>query len=564
MWRSQMQGIKPNFSQAMLKVKNVKVIIVLLVVLVALLTFATLRDMDKIITHTQANNLFTQGNIQKVIVDGEYVRLQTASDSYKVYKEAINQNAFFTKYPVEVKEDNSYLYDIFSLLIILAAFAFLYKLIKENKLQQLKQIRASNKANDTTSGDESVEALTSSVTFADVAGIKDVKEELEEIIDFLREPQKYRDLDIRLPKGVLLMGPPGVGKTLISKAVAGEAGVPFFYQSGASFVHIYVGMGAKRVSELFKKAKKMAPSIIFIDEIDAVGKSRGEFRNDEREATLNQLLTEMDGFEESSGVIVIGATNKIDVLDEALLRAGRFDRRIHISLPDLEDRVKTLELYLAHKPNEVDINEVARMTVGFNSAALDTLTNEAAIFAMREGRSIVETSDFEAVKEKVLLGKRKILSFTEKEREIQAVYQSAKAVIATWLDIEFEKIGIVTTRLTSLEHEILSRSKLINKIKLYLAGSIATKLHYNEQFSNASADIKLAKELVQKVIYEYAMSENFIVTPLQEEELLRESVSEVTALLKTLQKALTEVSNYLLTHENITHEECKEILRDIF
>ena len=400
--------------------------------------------------------------------------------------------------------------------------------------------------------------------FADVAGIKDVKEELEEIIDFLKEPQKYRDLDIRLPKGVLLVGPPGVGKTLISKAVAGEANVPFFYQSGASFVHIYVGMGAKRVSELFRKAKQMAPSIVFIDEIDAVGKSRGEFRNDEREATLNQLLTEMDGFEDSSGVIVIGATNKIEMLDEALLRAGRFDRRIHISLPDLEDRAKTLELYLAHKPNKVNIEKVARMTVGFNSAALDTLTNEAAIYAMREGRAIVETSDFEAVKEKVLLGKRKILSFTEEEREIQAIYQAAKAVVATWLDVEFEKIGIVNTRLLSQEHEILSKSQLLSRIKVYLSGSIATKMHYNEQFTNASADIAQAKEIVRKVIYEYVMSENFIVTPQQEEELLRKSVSEITTLLKTLDKALSEVSAYLLAHENITAEECRVILRKIF
>ena len=557
-----MRATTPKFKPT-LNAKNIKIIIALLVLLVALLAFATLRDTDKLLTHKQANTLFTQDKIQKVIIDGEYIRLQTPTETYKIYKDAINKDAYFSKYPVEVVQDSSYIYDILSLLLLAGAFWFMYTIVKQSRLQQLKQIRASNKVNQ-AEDTEPVQALTSNVTFKDVAGIKDVKEELEEIIDFLRDPQKYRDLDIRLPKGVLLVGPPGVGKTLISKAVAGEAGVPFFYQSGASFVHIYVGMGAKRVSELFKKAKQMAPSIIFIDEIDAVGKSRGEFRNDEREATLNQLLTEMDGFEESSGVIVIGATNKIDVLDEALLRAGRFDRRIHISLPDLADRVKTLELYLAQKPNSVDIVQVARMTVGFNSAALDTLTNEAAIFAMREGRREVETSDFEAVKDKVLSGKRKILSFTEKEREIQAVYQGAKAVIATWLDIEFDKIGIVNTRLINQEHEILSRSKLMNKIKFYLSGSIATKLHYNEQFTNASMDIQQAKELVRKVIYEYAMSENFIVTPQQEEALLRESVSEVTALLKTLEKALSEISNYLLTHENITHEACKEILRDIF
>ena len=406
-----MKATKRKFKTPVLNTKNIKVIAGLLIVLVTLLSFGTLRDTDTLITHEQANALYTKDKIQKVIVDGSYIRLKTNNESYKIYKDAINKTAFFTKYPVEVREENSYVYDFIFLLIILAAFVFLFRFMKQSRLQQLKDIRAVNKAGDEPKN-EPVQALTSNVTFKDVAGIKDVKEELEEIIDFLKEPQKYRDLDIRLPKGVLLVGPPGVGKTLMAKAVAGEANVPFFYQSGASFVHIYVGMGAKRVSELFKKAKQTAPSIIFIDEIDAVGKSRGEFRNDEREATLNQLLTEMDGFEDSSGVIVIGATNKIEMLDEALLRAGRFDRRIHISLPDLEDRIQTLALYLAHKPNKVNIEKVARMTVGFNSAALDTLTNEAAIFAMREGRTVVETSDLEAVKEKVLLGKRKILSFT--------------------------------------------------------------------------------------------------------------------------------------------------------
>ncbi len=542
--------------------KHIRIILSLSLLVVLLLSYAALRDGDTLITHKQANTLYSKDKIRKVVIDGDYIHLKTEDKGYKIYKDAINTAAFFSKYPVEVREDKSYLFDLLLLAILVGSIFYLFRMMKINRLQQLREIRGARE--ESADIYEPVQALTSNVTFKDVAGIKDVKEELEEIIDFLREPQKYRELDIRLPKGVLLVGPPGVGKTLISKAVAGEAGVPFFYQSGASFVHIYVGMGAKRVSELFKKAKQMAPSIIFIDEIDAVGKSRGEFRNDEREATLNQLLTEMDGFEESSGVIVIGATNKIDVLDEALLRAGRFDRRIHISLPDLEERARTLELYLAHKPNNVDIEEIARMTVGFNSAALDTLTNEAAIFAMREGRKVVENSDFEAVKEKVLLGKRKILSFTEEERRVQAVYQSAKAVVATWLDVEFEKIGIVTTRLLLQEHEILSRSKLINRIKVYLAGSIATKLHYNEQFTNASADIRQAKELVNKVIYTYAMSENFIVTPLQEEELLRNTVSEVTALLKTLDKALSQVSEYLLLHENITQEKCKEILREIF
>ena len=559
-----MLEIKQKFIPNSLNTKNIKIILILLAVLLGLMLFTFIRDTDTLITHTQANNLYANNKIEKIIIDGEYIRLKTQSDTYKIYKDAINKDTFYTKYLVEVKEDNSYIYDILSLLFILSAFVFMYILIRQNKLQQSKQVHSISKVEDVENGSENIEAFTSHVTFDDVAGIKGVKEELEEIIDFLKEPQKYRDLDIRLPKGLLLIGPPGVGKTLISKAVAGEAGVPFFYQSGASFVHIYVGMGAKRVSELFKKAKKMAPSIIFIDEIDAVGKSRGEFRNDEREATLNQLLTEMDGFEDSSGVIVIGATNKVEILDEALLRSGRFDRRIHIPLPDLDDRAKTLELYLSKKPNKVDIDKVARITVGFNSAALDTLTNEAALYAMRNERKVVETSDFEAVKEKVLSGKRKILSYTEQEREIQAVYQGAKAVIATWLDIEFDKIGIVNTMLTTQEHEILSRSQMMNKIKFYLAGSIATQLEYKEKFSNASADIMEAKQLAHKVIYEYAMSKDFIITSQEEEKLLQEAVLEVTALLKTVAPASKKISETILMYENITQKACQEIIREIF
>ncbi len=556
-----MKVIRHSFNPSAVIAKNIKVIIGLLLLLLTILIFTLFKDTDTLLTHKQANTLFTQDKIQKVILDGEYLRLQTKDASYKIYKEAINQNAFFTKYPVEVAKKNNTELVFLAFLLLSGAFWFLFTLMKQGKIQQIKYLRASKTEE---SGTESIQAITSKTTFKDVAGITDVKEELEEIIDFLREPKKYRDLDIRLPKGVLLVGPPGVGKTLISKAVAGEADVPFFYQSGASFVHIYVGMGAKRVSELFNKAKQSAPSIIFIDEIDAVGKSRGAFRNDERESTLNQLLTEMDGFEDSSGVIVIGATNKVDVLDEALLRAGRFDRRIHISLPDLADRAKTLELYLAHKSNKVDIPHVARMTVGFNFAALDTLTNEAAIFAMREGRKEVETSDFDEVKEKVLVGKRKILSFSEEEREIQAVYQGAKALIATWLDIEFDKIGIVNTTLVSQEHEILSRTKLINKVKFYLSGSIATKMHYNEQFSNAANDIHQAKDLIKKAIHEYAMGENYVNSQEQEANLLSESISQTEVLLKNVEKALPKIIDYINMHENINQQNCKEILRELF
>ena len=558
-----MRGIKLRFNLTSFKGKNLTLIWGLLIVFVLLLLFGIFRDSSKLITHQEANRLYTKNKIEKIVVDAPYLYFYTSEGKFKIYQEAVNQKAFFSKYLVEVRQSNGiFLNSLLLMAIGLGAWG-LFTLLQQKKPTKKPHIKSSAKEElpiDTTP----IKALISSVRFSDVAGINDVKEELEEIIDFLKEPQKYRKFKIRLPKGVLLVGPPGVGKTLISKAVAGEANVPFFYQSGASFVHIYVGMGAKRVSELFAKAKQMAPSIIFIDEIDAVGKSRGGGRNDEREATLNELLTQMDGFEESSGVIVIGATNKIEMLDEALLRAGRFDRHIHISLPDLDERVKTLELYLAPKPHRVDILQVARMSVGFSSAGLSTLTNEAAIYAMREGKAFIETVDFEAVKEKVLLGKRKILSFSDEERKIQAIYQGAKAVVATWLDVEFDKIGIVNSRLFMHEHEILSKTILLSRIKVYLAGSVATKIAYKEQFTNGASDILQAKEIIKKVIYEYGMGESFAISAQEEALLLTKALSEVTTLLNSLEQAHKEITNHLLRHENITLKESRAILRKIF
>ncbi len=544
--------------------KKLRIIIILASILLSLLAFVFLRDTAKTVTVSEASKLYSQNRITKIVLDEEYLRLQTADGNFKIYKGAINTKPLFEKYPVEVVAEKSYLKDFLLFLAIIGIFAILFRMIKYGSGQQIEQLhREIDRAEEMTKPEE-VRAIRSTVKFSDVAGIADVKEELEEIIDFLKEPQKYIDRDIRLPKGVLLVGPPGVGKTFISKAVAGEANVPFFYQSGASFVYIYVGMGAKRVSELFQKAKQMAPSIIFIDEIDAVGKSRGGLRNDEREATLNQLLTEMDGFEESSGVIVIGATNKVDVLDEALLRAGRFDRRIHISLPDIHERIKTLELYLAKKPHNLILEDVARMTVGFNSAALSTLTNEAAIHAMKAQRAVLELKDFEAVREKVLMGKQRLLSFTEEERQIQSVYQGAKALVATWLDVEFEKVGLVTARLLDDEREIGSRSQILNRIKVYLAGSVATQRAYGEKFTNAGADITKAKSLARQLMHENAMGDHFVVHGTEEEEILQSAKEEVDSLLEKLHDLHIKISAYLLDEENITIEQARMIIRELF
>jgi cell division protease FtsH len=550
-----MVKIEPRFNFR--EKKSLKTTLLFALLIVTILLLGAKNRSYQTLSLQEANQLYKSGEIASIMVERTYYILETTTGRYQIHIQALNAEWLHT-YPVTQK--SHYGIYILSTIWVILLLLFLKLFLKISPKEELKLL----KSGEHPLPNEPIKAISSTIRFSDVAGITDVKEELEEIIDFLRHPKRYKALDIRLPKGVLLEGPPGVGKTFISKAVAGEANVPFFYQSGASFAHIYVGMGPKRVSELFQKAKQMAPSIIFIDEIDAVGKSRGSLRNDEREATLNQLLTEMDGFEDSSGVIVIGATNKIDVLDEALLRAGRFDRRIHISLPDIEERHKILQLTLKKKPHTVESETIAKLTVGFSSAALNTLTNEAALHALKEGRDSLTTEDFLAVKEKVLLGKKRGLSFNEEERHIQATYQGAKAVVASWLDIEYEKIGIITTKLIDQEREILTKTKLLNLVKFYLAGSIANKMHFNEAFNNASNDIAEAKRIVQQVVGEYAMGENFIDSPELVWELLKESSMETTALLKTLHGAVKKVATYLLENENITPEVTQECMRDLF
>ena len=383
---------------------------------------------------------------------------------------------------------------IFAVIIVLMFFIIFLVLIRKAAKNPPQQVQV--QMDTGIEKDFVITPTTANVTFKDVAGISEVKEELQEIVDFLKNPSKYKDFGINLPKGVLLVGPPGVGKTLIAKALAGEAGVPFFYQSGSSFVQMYVGVGAKRVRDLFSKAKASAPSIIFIDEIDAIGKARGNLRNDEREATLNQLLTEMDGFEGSEGVIVIGATNKVELLDEALLRAGRFDRRIFVELPGLKDREEILKVHLKNKPFKGKIENIAKMTVGFSGAALASLVNEASIYALKKGKRYLEEDDFYAVKDKVLVGKKRLNTYSSKEKEILSYYQAAKAVIADWLGVEFERISLVKDDFKEEDKEIISKSELMSKIEVYLVGRVAVEDRFKEKYSNAHLDIKKLKILL--------------------------------------------------------------------
>ena len=543
--------------------KNLRIIIVSSLLLLAIILYWSVKEASESINSQEYKEIFESDLIKKAVVDEPYLYIYTENREYKIAKEAVNMQQLFEKSPVEYIEEPLPILDMILLIFIIIFAFYIVSMIRKNQ-ERHEEILIESKEEAPQGLSQNILPQISKINFSDLAGVDEVKEELEEVIDFLRYPAKYRDFDIRLPKGVLLIGPPGVGKTMIAKAVAGEAGVPFFYQSAASFVHIYVGMGAKRVSELFTRAKEMAPSIIFIDEIDAVGKSRGGSNNDEREATLNQLLTEIDGFEESSGVMVIAATNKIEVLDEALLRSGRFDRRIHIPLPNFKERCSTLELYLKEKQHHVDIKKIAHMTIGFNSAALATLVNESALYALRTKKKIIETSDIEAVKDKVLFGKHKIKTLNEQEQKIQALYQAAKAVTATWLEVDYEKIGLVSSNFIPHHGEILSKTVLENELKVLLSGRIITQKRYGELFTNAKEDIQKAKLLTHQIIEEFVMSDEYFTPISYGEKLLQEASAEVQSLLNQLDRAVSQVENYLLEHESISPIETQRILDEIF
>jgi ATP-dependent metalloprotease FtsH len=543
--------------------KNIKIIFSLALVLIVLLLYSALRDRSYVITLKEADTLIKKNAVLSVLQDKHYFYFHTKDRAYKISKDAVDNNFLYRQYKVEMRFDRSKIY--YTLLVVgLFIGVFFGIRLYHNRQKPYKELAHKKHEKEQDIQEAKISSIESTVTFKDIAGISEAKEELEEIIDFLKEPHKYKELNIKLPKGVLLVGPPGVGKTYIAKAVAGEANVPFFYQSGASFVHIYVGVGASRVKELFAQAKRQAPSIIFIDEIDSVGKKRGELRNDEREATLNQLLTEMDGFEDSSGVMVIGATNNIESMDSALLRSGRFDRRVEISLPDMEDRQRVLELYLSDKKQSVDIEGLARVTVGLSNASLATLVNEAGLYAIKHGRDSICDDDFEAIREKVVNGRKKIKSLTYKERELQALYQAAKAIIATWYDVEFEKIGIVTTKLIEHDTQILSRNQILDRAKIFLAGSIATQKIYSDKFTNAKEDIKKAKSIIDDMIDKYSMGDKFYTDSTQREEIYLSLIEELEELIAKLNVVLDRVSTYILRFENIDQAKVKEILREVF
>ncbi len=361
------------------------------------------------------------------------------------------------------------------------------------------------------------------VVFEDVAGLEEAKDELEEIVEFLKYPKKFLNLGAKIPKGVLLFGSPGTGKTLLARAVAGEADVPFFSISGSEFVEMFVGVGASRVRDLFNRAKKNAPCIIFIDEIDAVGRQRGSGlggSHDEREQTLNQILVEMDGFEKGTNVIVMAATNRPDVLDPALLRPGRFDRRIVLDMPDLKAREEILTVHAKGKPlaKGVDLGIIAKQTPGFSGADLENLMNEAAILTARKNKKEISLKDITAATEKVLLGpERKSSVMSKKEKEITAYHEAGHAIVGHLLPNTdpIHKISIIsrgmaggyTWSLPKEDVKLYSRSKMYDEIAMSLGGRAAEELEYNEMTTGASNDLEKATKMARNMVVRYGMND---------------------------------------------------------
>jgi len=444
----------------------------------------------------------------------------------------------------------------------------------------------------------------SRVTFKDVAGAKEAKEELAEIVDFLKSPKKFLDIGARIPKGVLLMGAPGTGKTLLARAVAGEAGVPFFSISGSEFVEMFVGVGASRVRDLFKMAKKSAPAIIFVDEIDAVGRIRGTGvggGNDEREQTLNQILVEMDGFEPNEKVIIMAATNRPDVLDPALLRPGRFDRRVTIDLPDRGDRVEILKIHARKKPlgEDVNLNVIAERTPGFSGADLYSLMNEGAILAARENRKQVTQYDLIRSIEKVMLGpERKSHVLNKKEKEITAYHEAGHALVASILPYAdpVHKISIIsrgraagyTLKLPFEDSRMQSKNEFLDDIAVSLGGYVAEKTVFGDLTTGASNDLQVLTGLARAMVTKYGMSEKMGPMALENDggnplfggsgasgeysqkvaseidgevkDIIDEAYKKAVHIITTHRKLLNAIAGRLVEVETLEREEFEQIL----
>ena len=559
------------------------------------------------------------GAVDRVEIDGDdltvYLKDGTKQESTKEHEIALSETlnnygvdpAKFKEVKIEVKQPSasSFLFStilpfVLPFLLIAGFIWFLMRQVSGSNNRAMSFGQSGAKLMD--------ENLNKKVTFADVAGIKEAKEELKEIVEFLRFPQKFFSLGAKIPKGALLLGPPGVGKTLVARAVAGEANVPFFHISGSEFVEMFVGVGASRVRDLFKKAKKNSPCIVFIDEIDAVGRQRGAGiggSHDEREQTLNQILVEMDGFEANTNVIVIAATNRPDVLDPALLRPGRFDRQVILDLPDINDRESILKIHAKNKPlaQNVDLRALAERTPGFSGADLANLMNEGAILAAR--RNLKETTQaelFDAI-EKVMLGpERKSHILSKREKEIAAWHEAGHALVATVLEHAdpVHKVSIVsrgraagyTMKLPMEDRNLHSKSEFIADLAVSLGGYATEKMVFNEITTGASNDLKVATGLARKLVTVYGMSEKlgpmtfgsaqemiFMGREITEQKnysekvaaLIDEEISDfidrayktAAETIKKYKKQLTIIAEKLVENETIEREEFEKLMAEI-
>lgn len=570
---------------------------------VSIISYSVIKEDMAEIDFKTLSNVLQKERVTEILVDSHYTYFYTPQKIYEIpttqlytcsikqtglivkSKDEKNQTIFNTEscgiqlyfkdnsMPIIASKIPTSLKICYALLTFLSGFLILFYMrdslksrLNLNVGQDLNQDphQDSIVSNNPSSMSLALEPMKSSVRFHDVAGIKEAKDDLLEIIDYLKNPKKYQTLGIYLPKGVLLVGPPGVGKTMIAKAIAGESGVPFFYHSGSSFVQMYVGVGAQRVRELFARARACAPSIIFIDEIDAIGKARGNDGHQEWETTLNELLVELDGFGEQSGVIVIGATNQVETMDHALLRSGRFDRRIYVDLPDLKERMDILKVHLRNRPYSLDLQEAAKLCVGFSGANIASLINEAAINALRNKRGEITMQDIADTSHKVLFGKRRKNALNAQEKQMLGIYNAAKGLSQYWLSSDFQKIMLIDTsmdtQLKNDNYDYHTKDNLIAQIKIALSGSIALEVHGIGMATIAQHDIERAKTIANKMCVDYGMGKHIITDYEDVLEIIESTKQEHKEFIMANKHYISQISGALIEQEKITKEHIKEIL----
>ena len=477
-------------------------------------------DKDEVVAVTiQQNREIPTGVLRITLKNEQSVKLNVSDVNDA---QQLMEKYDFDSYVMRNVPSENWLTSLLPLLVVFAAMFILFMMMNNQNAGAGGNSKMMNfgKSRAKMSTDENKK-----VTFDNVAGLREEKEELEEIVDFLRSPRKYTKLGARIPKGVLLVGPPGTGKTLLAKAIAGEAGVPFFSISGSDFVEMFVGVGASRVRDLFEEAKKNAPCIVFIDEIDAVARRRGTGMgggHDEREQTLNQLLVEMDGFGVNEGIIVMAATNRVDILDPAIMRPGRFDRKVHVGRPDIGGREEILKVHAKNKPlgDDVDLQQIAQTTAGFTGADLENLLNEAAIVAAREDRAYIVQADIRRSFVKVGIGaEKKSRIISDKEKKITAYHESGHAILFHVLpDVgPVYSVSIIPTGagaagytmpLPEKDEMFNTRGRMLQEITVDLGGRVAEELIFDDITTGASQDIKQATALARAMVTKFGMSED--------------------------------------------------------